>query len=137
MGRGDQPILLVEDNEADDILIRRELADTVKNQIVTARDGTEALELLHGETRIEPTLVLLDLAIPPPDGFAILKAIRANPTTAHLSVVVMTNSDNPNDIANAYALGANDYVVKPAHFKRFVDDLRRVVTQWTTETESG
>ena len=120
-------ILLVEDNPRDaelalDTLRERHLA----NRIVHVKDGQEALDWLFGAggrpgrtPSVYPKVVLLDLKLPKVDGLEVLRAIRADPRTALLPVVVMTSSNEERDVVESYKLGANSYVVKPLDFDRF------------------
>lgn len=123
-------ILLVEDNDNDEILTRRALEKTrLANDVIVARDGAEALELLFGEgaqRRELPQLVLLDLKLPKVDGIEVLRRIRETERTHRLPVVVLTSSDEERDRYRSYDLGVNSYVRKPVQadeFKAAVEDL--------------
>ena len=128
-------ILLVEDNE-DDIELtliafrRQQLA----NDLVIARDGQEALEILHGTPSKPPqplpVVVLLDLKLPRRDGFEVLDAIRAHPHTRLLPVVVLTSSAQERDRLKTYKLGANSYIVKPVDFEQFLEAARQIGMYW-------
>jgi two-component system response regulator len=131
-------ILLVEDNEADEHLTIRALRKgAVANEIVVARDGEEALMLLLGDPDTGrkpgmtlPGLVLLDLKLPKIDGIEVLRAIRANPRTKTLPVVIVTSSDEDRDLANGYGLGANSYVRKPIEPGAFMEAVSRIGMYW-------
>ena len=128
-------ILLVEDNE-DDIELtliafrRQQLA----NDLVIARDGQQALEILHGTpsrpAQPLPAVVLLDLKLPRRDGFEVLDAIRAHPHTRLLPVVVLTSSAQERDRLKTYKLGANSYIVKPVDFEQFLEAARQIGMYW-------
>jgi two-component system, response regulator len=128
-------ILLVEDSE-DDIELtliafrRQQLA----NQVVIARDGQEALEILHGTASRPaqplPAVVLLDLKLPRRDGFEVLDAIRRHPHTRLLPVVVLTSSAQERDRLQTYRLGANSYIVKPVDFEQFLEATRQIGMYW-------
>jgi two-component system response regulator len=128
-------ILLVEDNP-DDIELtliafrRQQLA----NELVIARDGQEALEILHGTpsrpAQPLPVVVLLDLKLPRRDGFEVLDAIRAHPHTRLLPVVVLTSSAQERDRLKTYRLGANSYIVKPVDFEQFLEAARQIGMYW-------
>ncbi|HEX6640886.1 MAG TPA: response regulator [Thermoanaerobaculia bacterium] len=128
-------ILLVEDNE-DDIELtliafrRQQLA----NEMVIARDGQQALEILHGTpskpAQPLPAVVLLDLKLPRRDGFEVLDAIRAHPHTQLLPVVVLTSSSQERDRLKTYRLGANSYIVKPVDFEQFLEAARQIGMYW-------
>ena len=128
-------ILLIEDNE-DDIELtliafrRQQLA----NEVLVARDGQEALEILHGTpskpAKPLPVVVLLDLKLPRRDGFEVLDAIRAHPRTHLLPVVVLTSSAQERDRLKIYKLGANSYIVKPVDFEQFLEAARQIGMYW-------
>src|SRR2546429_2547066 len=108
----DRSILLVEDNPDDEALTRRALAkNNIQNEILLARDGAEALDLLlgtgaHAGRPAAPELVLLDLKLPKVDGLEVLRRIRANPHTRLLPVVILTSSREEKDVGTGYGLAA-------------------------------
>ena len=131
-------ILLVEDNPDDEVLTVRELQKQhIVNEIITMRDGVEALEYLFGtgqyawrDVRDFPTVVLLDLKLPKVDGLEVLRRIRADERTKHIPVVVLTSSDDQRDVVESYRLGANSYVRKPVNFDQFQEAVRHMQFYW-------
>ena len=134
----DQTILLVEDNPDDEALTLRAFArNQIKNPVVVARDGVEALNYLFGsEDRPAcdpahlPALVLLDLKLPRIDGLEVLRRIRANVLTALLPVVILTTSREQQDIYEGYSLGANSYIRKPVDFEKFIHAVGQLGLYW-------
>ena len=127
------PILLVEDNEDDIVLTRRALTrNNISNPLIVARDGAEALELLHGENgnSIKPAVILLDLHLPKVDGFSVLKQLRADERTKLTPVVVLTSSKEEQDVIAGYELHANSYIRKPVDFERFTEAVRQIGVYW-------
>lgn len=132
------PILLVEDSEDDEILALRAFARSgFANPIVVVRDGQEALDWLFCEGRhrdrlppIRPGVVLLDLKLPRIDGLGVLAAIRKDPRTAQLPVVVLTSSAEQRDLVESYRLGCNGYVQKPVEFAEFVTAANALGCFW-------
>ena len=131
-------ILLVEDN-ADDVELTRIAFEEAKvaNKLVVARDGAEALDYLFArgehagrDPHDLPSIVLLDLNLPKVDGREVLQAIRENPATRSLPVVVLTTSAEPFDVEASYALGVNSYIQKPVDFERFVWAVKQVGLYW-------
>ena len=122
----DKIILLVEDNADDEALTLRALKkNNIKNEVVVARDGAEALDYLFGrgahegrDTSLLPQIVLLDLKLPKVDGLEVLRAIRADPRTKRLPVVILTSSKEESDLLDGYDLGANSYVRKAGGLHR-------------------
>lgn len=134
MSRG--PILLVEDNADDEALFVRALAKKgIMNEIVIARDGVEALELLHGASSLAPSVIFLDLKIPKVDGLQVLAQLRADARTRTLPVVILTSSDEPGDVARAYDLGVNSYVRKPIEFAQFSETVGDIGSYWLSINE--
>jgi CheY-like chemotaxis protein len=119
------PILVVEDNENDEMLIRRTLAKSgVPNPRQFVPSGEAAISYLSGVGRYSdrekypfPALVLLDLKLPVMDGFEVLQWIRAQPDFRDLRVVVLTTSEEIRKVSKAYQLGANSFLVKPLEFE--------------------
>jgi two-component system response regulator len=124
-------ILLVEDNPDDVALTLRALKKSnILNEIIVARDGVEALDLLFGENPVTPTLILLDLKLPKIDGFEVLKRLRAQTRTRFLPVVILTSSKEKLDIVNGYQQGANSYIHKPVDFNQFINAVQNLGLYW-------
>jgi CheY-like chemotaxis protein len=122
-------ILLVEDSPEDAELTLRALArQHLANRVHVVRDGVEALEYLRDNIR--PRVVLLDLKLPRIAGLEVLRQVKENERTRSLPVVVLTSSRDESDIARAYALGANSYIVKPVDFERFVQVVSEAGLYW-------
>jgi two-component system, response regulator len=126
-------ILLVEDNPDDvELTLRAFKQHNLTNEIIVARDGAEAEELLYGEEgRIPlPTLILLDLKLSKLNGLEILKSLREHTSTALVPVVILTSSVEEEDIVSAYESGANSYIRKPVDFSDFVAAIKQVGMYW-------
>ena len=131
-------ILLVEDNPNDAELTLRALKKhNLTNTLQWVKDGAEALDFLflrgNYATRInhKPKLVLLDLRLPKLDGLEVLKAIRADPKTEMIPVVIMTSSTEERDVISSYKLGANSFVSKPVDFNEFMKVVADLGFYWT------
>jgi len=131
-------ILLVEDNPDDVALTLRALRkNNLRNQIVVAHDGVEALDFLFGtgahaarDISVQPELILLDLKLPKLDGFQVLQTLREDPRTRLLPVVILTSSREQQDLIEGYNLGANSYVRKPVDFEKFQEAVRNLGLYW-------
>jgi two-component system, response regulator len=131
-------ILLVEDNLDDEVLTMRALRkNNIKNEVVVAHDGVEALDYLFGtgsyadrDLTQMPQIILLDLKLPRVDGLEVLRRIRAEERTRLLPVVILTSSNEERDRINGYGLGANSYVRKPVDFNQFVEAVRQLGLYW-------
>src|SRR2546427_10868114 len=134
----DKVILLVEDNADDEALTLRALKkNNIKNEVVVAHDGVEALDYLFGtgafagrSRRAVPQLVLLDLKLPRVDGLEVLRRLRADPHTHLLPVVILTSSKEERDLVSGYSLGANSYVSQPVDFGEFTEAIRQLGLYW-------
>jgi two-component system response regulator len=133
-----RPILVVEDNPDDEALTLRALQKNgVKNEIVVAHDGVEALDYLFGtgeragrDLSVQPQVILLDLKLPRVDGLEVLRRVRENERTKLLAVVILTSSKEEEDLAKSYALGANSYVRKPVNFAAFMEAVKTLGLFW-------
>jgi two-component system, response regulator len=126
-------ILLVEDNPDDvELTLRAFKQHNLTNEIIVARDGAEAEELLYGEERRIPlpSLILLDLKLSKLNGLEILKSLREHTSTALVPVVILTSSVEEEDIVSAYESGANSYIRKPVDFSDFVAAIKQVGMYW-------
>jgi two-component system response regulator len=123
-------ILLVEDSQDDaELTIRAIKNNKITNRIELVKDGVEAIEFLTSD-RTLPRLILLDLKLPRMNGLEVLEAIRNNPRTRLLPVVILTSSREEPDIARAYQLGVNSYIVKPVEFEAFVKAVTDAGLYW-------
>ena len=131
-------ILLVEDSADDlEMALRALKKMNLANRIQVARDGVEALDFIfcrgaYASRKIEngPKLVLLDLKLPRVDGLEVLRAIKGDPRTKIIPVVVLTSSKEQNDVVESYKLGVNSYIVKPVNFEQFAESVQRMGYYW-------
>ncbi|MGH9742678.1 MAG: response regulator [Candidatus Acidiferrum sp.] len=136
-------ILLVEDNPDDEALTVRALKkNKILNEVVVARDGVEALDFLFGggqhagrDMAVVPQVILLDLKLPKLDGLGVLRRLRADPRTKLLPVVLLTSSNEEEDLINGYGLGANSCVRKPVDFEQFKEAIRQLSLYWLVLNE--
>ena len=136
-------ILIVEDNPRDAELTLRALKkNNLANNILVAQDGAEALDFFFSRGKFSernksshPKVVLLDLKLPKVSGLEVLKIVKENKETAHIPVVIVTSSKEEPDIAVAYALGVNSYVVKPVDFDQFVNAMSSLGLYWLLVNE--
>jgi CheY-like chemotaxis protein len=126
-------ILLVEDNPDDVALTSRALRKhNIRNELVVATDGEEALTYLSpsDDAGPLPVLTLLDINLPKVNGLEVLRSIRGHSRTRYLPVVILTTSSEERDIVESYQLGANSYVRKPVVFEEFVEAIRLLGLYW-------
>jgi CheY-like chemotaxis protein len=137
-------ILLVEDNPHDAELALRALKQNkIANHIAVVSDGEEALDFIFARgafaDRAEdsvPKLIILDLKLPKVDGREVLRALKSDPKTKLIPVVVLTSSREESDIVESYRLGVNSYIVKPVDFDKFVESVKNLGYYWLLLNES-
>lgn len=137
-------ILLIEDNPDDvDLTLMALQKNNIANEVVVARDGEVALDLLFGSGTdsfssrgLLPAIILLDLKLPKVDGLEVLQKVRADERTRMLPVVVLTSSKEERDLIESYSLGCNSYVRKPVDFSLFVEATRQLGLYWLLLNEA-
>lgn len=130
-------ILLAEDNPYDIELTLEGLKECqVANEVVVTRDGVEALDYLYCRGMFSerapgnPVVVLLDLKMPKVDGLEVLKQIKNDEQLKMIPVVMLTSSQEEQDIVTSYKLGVNAYVVKPLDFVQFIYAIKHLGLFW-------
>lgn len=131
-------ILLVEDNPQHvELTLRALRKQNLANNVLVAKDGAEALEFIfatgaYAERRIEngPKVILLDLKLPKVDGLEVLRQIKSDERTNAIPVVVVTTSEQEQDVVESYKLGVNSYIVKPVSFDKFVQAVSELGFYW-------
>jgi two-component system, chemotaxis family, response regulator Rcp1 len=125
-------ILLVEDNPNDVELVQEALREGgIPHNVSVVGDGVEALSFLRGEgayaSALLPDFILLDLKLPKKGGLEVLAEVKADEVLRRIPVIVLSSSDEPDDIFKAYDLQVSCYVTKPAdldEFERVMNTLR-------------
>ena len=136
-------VLLVEDNPDDtELTIHALTQGNGALRLLQLKDGVEALNFIFARKAYEDEkiqndlkLVLLDLKLPKLDGLEVLRKIREDERTRQLPVVILTSSREKRDIAEAYKLGVNSYVVKPVGFDNYVKTLSSLAFYWSLVNE--
>ena len=136
-------LLLVEDNENDILLTQRALTKSnIKNEIIVARDGAEAIDYLFGngansclDGKLCPVLILLDIHLPKIDGLEVLKRIRDDKRTRLCRVVILTSSKEETDLIRSYQLGVDSFIPKPVDFLQFAEAVSQIGLYWLVLNE--
>jgi CheY-like chemotaxis protein len=131
-------VLLAEDDPADQELTRRAFQDDVlKADLRIVPNGEAALDYLRRresfadpEQAPRPDLVLLDLNMPRIGGKQVLREMREDPELRRIPVVVLTTSQQEEDILRSYSLGCNSFVTKPADIDLFIQTIRKLGSYW-------
>ena len=140
MAKGELSILVVEDNPDDQILTMRALRKaSSQSPIILQEDGQSALDFLFGSETIESSpkvdslgVILLDLKLPKVSGLEVLRRIRSSSRTDWLPVVMMTSSDEPQELREAYRLGVNSFVTKQIDYSKFSEQMCLLAQYWLT-----
>ena len=137
-GSHEVEILLVEDDPNDAELAMRALRkNNLSNNVVHVTNGEQALDFLFArgaysdrDVQMKPKVVILDLKLPKINGLEVLRAIKGDPRTATIPIVIMTSSKEESDLVESYRLGVNSYIVKPVDFEKFVGAVRDLGMYW-------
>lgn len=135
-------ILLAEDSPQDIELTLAALEEhNLANEVVIARDGSEALDYLYNRGKFAshanglPAVVLLDLKMPRVDGLEVLRVMKSDLALKSVPVVMITSSREEQDLVRSYQLGVNAYVVKPVDFQKFVQSIKQIGFFWALINE--
>ena len=128
-------VLLIEDNPGDVRLTEEALRQSGAGCNLTAmRDPEQALALLRGDApgkgRVIPEIIFLDLSLPKLSGLEIIRKIRDSQGLEHTPIVILSSSENPDEIRKAYRLGGNCFVRKPAQLDEFIRSLSTCYEFW-------
>lgn len=131
-------ILLVEDSDDDAFFIERALRQNgIKNAVLRMRDGVEAVQYLQGVEKGAgpqkfpfPEVIILDLKMPRMGGLEFLEWVNQNPQHRVIPTIVLTSSRMDDDVETSYRLGANTFMVKPAHFDELAQMIRKIYDYW-------
>lgn len=139
----DVDILLVEDNQYDaELAMRAFKKHPYASRVAVVTDGEEALDCIFGRGAYQarqknsPRVILLDLNLPKVSGLDVLRAIKGDPDTRTIPVVVLTTSQEDSDIVESLRLGANSYIVKPVDFDQFVNAVNHLGYYWLVLNQS-
>lgn len=131
-------LLLVEDDSDHAHLIMDVLRDEggLRNCINWVSNGLRAVEYLYREGEFDatnaprPGLILLDIKMPEMDGFDVLRKVKSDPDLRAIPIVMLTTTQNAEEVNLALQLGANDYIVKPVVWEDFVRKIKEVGKYW-------
>jgi CheY-like chemotaxis protein len=135
-------ILLVEDNFNDvELILMVFQKNRIANPVVVVPDRARALEYLYREGEFalrkegNPAVILLDLKMPRDEGMDVLRRVKSDAKLKPIPVVILTSSLENRYLVEGYFLGANAYVVKPVHFRQFVEVVSHLGIFWTRINE--
>lgn len=127
-------ILVVEDNDDDQLVLANAMQEAqVSSPLVFVKDVQSAMDFMGKAMKqpdATPCLVLLDLSLPMQGGLEFLRAIRSEPKTRRIPVIVLTGSREQQDLINSYSYGANSYITKTGNLVEFYDKIRCLCMYW-------
>ena len=130
-------ILLVEDNPVDVLMTKEAFCGSrVCNNLHVAEDGEEAMDFLYKRRKYasapSPEIILLDLNLPRKDGREVLAEVKGDPSLRHIPVIILTTSEDQEDIWRSYELHANCFITKPVDMEQFTKALECLGDFWFT-----
>lgn len=129
-----KPVLLVEDNDDDvELTLRAFTKNNFANEVIVARDGAEAMDLLlgtNGKDKIYPAMILLDLKMPRMGGLDVLQEMQKEDDLKLIPTIILTTSNEEDDVVKSYRFGANSYIRKPVNFTDFVQAVNQLGVYW-------
>jgi len=133
-----RPILVVEDDANDFFFLKRAFGIAqIQNQFCHVENGQQAIDYLRGVSPFSdrtayplPSLILLDLKLPIKHGFEVLTWIKQQPLLRGIIVVIFTSSNEESDVAKAYEMGANAFLVKPTSAEKLTEIARAIEVFW-------
>lgn len=131
-------LLLADDDPDDRLLVKEALEEShLVAELRSVEDGEELMNYLHRrgrytepDTSPHPDLILLDLKMPRKSGHQALEEIKATPELRCIPIVVLTTSKAEEDVARAYASGANSFMVKPTSFGALIEAMKTLRGYW-------
>ncbi|WP_031425250.1 response regulator [Flavimarina sp. Hel_I_48] len=124
-------VLFIEDDEIEVMKLNRTLKTSdLKHSIREAQNGEIALEILKSNERL-PEIILLDLNMPKMNGIEFLRILKNDETLKYIPVVILTTSNNRNDVLECYKVGIAGYIIKPLKYDDYVIKLKAVLEYWS------
>lgn len=124
-------ILLIEDDEVDIIATKKAFEKINIKDLIVANNADQAMEILSDSKIIHPLIIILDINLPKTDGFQLLKNIKNSKDLKHIPVIMMSSSDNEEDIMKAYKNYAAGYLKKPLDMTKFTEKISALEKYWT------
>ncbi|WP_109302585.1 response regulator [Aquimarina sp. AU474] len=123
--------LLIDDDEIERLKFARVLQkNNYPYNIIEAKNGEEALDVLANKEQL-PDIIFLDLNMPKMNGLEFLTALKSDDSLRYLPVVILSTSNNHQDLKEAYKIGAAGYIVKPLKYEDYAYKIKCLVDYWT------
>ena len=118
-------ILLVEDDEANRVLLSRRL-ERKGYLVITAQDGEQGYSLAHSQN---PDLILMDIGLPVMDGWQVTQLLKASNATRHIPIIILTAGALIGDQVKSSEMGCSDYETKPIEFARLSQKIEELLPE--------
>lgn len=124
-------ILLIED-DAIEVMKFIKVVETLgeDHQIVEAKNGEEALDILNSGKQL-PDIIVLDLNMPKVNGIEFLASLKKDDLLKYIPTIVLTTSNNPKDILECYKIGIAGYILKPLKYEDYISRINKVLAYWS------
>ncbi|MFV0541160.1 MAG: response regulator [Aestuariibaculum sp.] len=130
-------LMLIEDDEIESIKFDRALSRLNRPyKTIQAKNGEEALKTLN-ETPSLPHLIIMDLNMPKMNGLEFLSALKQNSKLLHIPIIVLTTSENTDDVTEAYRQGVAGYIVKPLKYDDYLNKIKTLIEYWDINEFNG
>lgn len=127
-----KPILLAEDDNIDAMTVKRAMKElNVKNELVRACDGEQAMKYLTDNSKEKPCLILLDLNMPKMNGLELLEIVKADDDLKTIPVIVLTTSGEQRDIVESFKFSVAGYMIKSVNYAEFKETMSVIDRYWT------
>ncbi|TYP96706.1 CheY-like chemotaxis protein [Tenacibaculum adriaticum] len=124
-------ILLIEDDEIEIMKFHRTISKLkLKHQVIEARNGEEALQILSKKDRL-PHIILLDLNMPKINGIEFLNILKKDSVLKYIPTIVLSTSNNYKDMLECYKIGIAGYVVKPLKYEEYKEKMLKILSYWS------
>jgi CheY-like chemotaxis protein len=124
-------ILFIEDDTIESMKFNRVLKTLeLPHQIIEAKNGEEALEILKEKQRL-PEIIILDLNMPKMDGIEFLTVLKNNPLLKYIPTIILTTSNNYKDVKQCYKIGIAGYVLKPLKYEDYISKIEKLLAYWS------
>ena len=124
-------ILLIEDDSIEVMKLNRTIKSLqLEHKIIVTKDGEDALKLLNQKNCL-PDIILLDLNMPKINGIEFLKILKNDKVLKFIPTIVLTTSNNYNDVLECYKIGISGYIIKPLKYEDYVSKIERTLSYWS------
>ena len=132
------PILLVEDDSIDAMMVNRALCELdVTNKLIHCENGEEALNFLEDQHKSKPCIILLDLNMPRMGGIEFLEVIQNKKHLSTIPIVLLSTSSDHKDLLESFSQNVVEYIVKPIDYQQFVRMIKSISNYWSQQTPTN